>query len=114
MYKYAVEAADSYGVEIAMETDMTMEKHFEFLDQFDGKLKLCFDTHNPVMYGTGYPPDMIRSLGTVSYTHLLAIFLLVLGPAIYGYNNTNIYYDMAGALPKDMNLSLIHIYTCQD
>ena len=33
----------------------------------------------------------------------LAIFLLVLGPAIYGYNNTNIYYDMAGALPKDMN-----------
>lgn len=33
----------------------------------------------------------------------LAIFLLVLGPAVYGYNNTNIYYDMAGALPKDMN-----------
>lgn len=33
----------------------------------------------------------------------LVIFALVLGPAIYGYNNTNIYYDMAGALPKEMN-----------
>lgn len=34
---------------------------------------------------------------------LIAIFLLVLGPAVYGYNHTNIYYDMAGALPADMN-----------
>lgn len=33
----------------------------------------------------------------------IAIFLIILGPAIYGYNNTNIYYDMAGALPKNMN-----------
>lgn len=33
----------------------------------------------------------------------LVIFLLIIGPAVYGYNNTNIYYDMAGALPKDMN-----------
>lgn len=33
----------------------------------------------------------------------LVIFALVLGPAVYGYNNTNIYYDMAGALPDDMN-----------
>lgn len=69
MYKYAVEVAESYGVEIAMETDMTLSKHFEFLDQFDGKLKLCFDTHNPVMYGTGYPPDMIRALGRERISH---------------------------------------------
>lgn len=69
MYKYAVKVADDYGVQIAMETDMTMEKHFEFLDQFDGKLKLCFDTHNPVMYGTGYPPDMIRELGKERIDH---------------------------------------------
>lgn len=33
----------------------------------------------------------------------IAIFLILLGPAIYGYNHTNIYYDMAGALPKDMD-----------
>lgn len=52
-----------------METDVTMQKHFEFLDAFDGKLKLCFDTHNPVMYGTGFPPDMIRALGKERIDH---------------------------------------------
>jgi len=30
---------------------------------------LCFDTHNPVMYGTGYPPDMIRVLGRERIDH---------------------------------------------
>ncbi len=69
MYKYAVEVAEEYGVQIAMETDITMEEHFKFLDEFDGKLKLCFDTHNPVMYGTGYPPDMIRALGKDRIDH---------------------------------------------
>lgn len=69
MYKYAVDVADAYGVQIAMETDITMEEHFKFLDAFDGKLKLCFDTHNPVMYGTGYPPDMIRALGKERIDH---------------------------------------------
>lgn len=56
MYQYAVKVAEDYGVQIAMETDIRLEDHFKFLDRFDGKLKLCFDTHNPVMYGTGYPP----------------------------------------------------------
>ena len=69
MYKYAVEVAEKYGVQIAMETDIRLDEHFEFLDQFDGKLKLCFDTHNPVMYGTGYPPDMIRALGKTRIDH---------------------------------------------
>ena len=69
MYKYAVEVAQDYGVQIAMETDIRLEDHFKFLDRFDGKLKLCFDTHNPVMYGTGYPPDMIRVLGRERIDH---------------------------------------------
>ncbi len=42
---------------------MMLEEHITFLDALDGKLKLCFDTHNPVMYGTGYPPDMIEGWG---------------------------------------------------
>lgn len=33
----------------------------------------------------------------------IVLFLLIIGPAVYGYNHTNIYYDMASALPKDMN-----------
>ena len=69
MYQYAVKVAEDYGVQIAMETDIRLEDHFKFLDQFDGKLKLCFDTHNPVMYGTGYPPNMIRALGKERIDH---------------------------------------------
>lgn len=69
MYRYAVELAQDYGVQIAMETDIRLEDHFRFLDRFDGKLKLCFDTHNPVMYGTGHPPDMIRELGRERIDH---------------------------------------------
>lgn len=69
MYRYAVQVAEDYGVQIAMETDVSLEDHFKFLDHFDGKLKLCFDTHNPVMYGTGYPPDMIRALGKERIDH---------------------------------------------
>ena len=69
MYQYAVEVARDYGVQIAMETDIRLEDHFQFLDRFHGELKLCFDTHNPVMYGTGYPPDMIRALGRDRIDH---------------------------------------------
>lgn len=66
---YAVKMGEEYGVTIGMETDMELEDHITFLDQFDGKLKLCFDTHNPCMYGTGYPPDMIRRLGKERMDH---------------------------------------------
>lgn len=69
MYKYAVEVGEKYNVQIAMETDITLEEHFKFIDYFDGKLKLCFDTHNPIMYGTGFPPDMIRALGKSRIDH---------------------------------------------
>ncbi|WP_462377940.1 sugar phosphate isomerase/epimerase family protein [Emergencia timonensis] len=66
---YAVKMGAEYGVNIAMETDMELEDHITFLDQFDGKLTLCFDTHNPCMYGTGYPPEMIRVLGQDRIDH---------------------------------------------
>lgn len=68
--RYAVRTGEEYGVRIGMETDMTMEDTFAFLDALDGKLRLCFDAHNPVMYGTGYPPDMIRALGKDRIDHL--------------------------------------------
>lgn len=69
MAQYAVTIAEDYGVQIAMETDMTLEDHFRFLDALDGKVTLCFDTHNPVMYGTGKPADMIRALGKERMDH---------------------------------------------
>ena len=35
----------------------------------------------------------------------LIIFVLLLGPAIYGYNNTKIYYDLSDTLPEKLNCS---------
>ena len=69
MAKYAVRVGEEYGIKIGMETDMSLEDHFRFLDALDGKLTLCFDLHNPVMYGTGYPPDMVRALGKDRINH---------------------------------------------
>ena len=36
---------------------------------------------------------------------LLIIFVLLLGPAIYGYNNTKVYYDLSDTLPEKLNCS---------
>lgn len=66
---YAVKLGEEYGINISMETDMELDDHITFLAAFDGKLKLCFDTHNPCMYGTGYPPEMIRTLGRERIDH---------------------------------------------
>lgn len=35
----------------------------------------------------------------------LIIFILLLGPAIYGYNNTKVYYDLSDTLPEKLNCS---------
>lgn len=35
----------------------------------------------------------------------LIIFVLPLGPAIYGYNNTKVYYDLSDTLPEKLNCS---------
>ena len=35
----------------------------------------------------------------------LIIFVLLLGPAIYGYNNTKVYYDLSDTLPDKLNCS---------
>lgn len=67
--KFAVKVGAVYGVQIGVEVDFTMEDHIRFLEEAGGGLKLCFDTHNPCMYGTGYPPDMIRTLGKDRIDH---------------------------------------------
>ena len=35
----------------------------------------------------------------------LIIFVLLLGPAIYGYNNAKVYYDLSDTLPEKLNCS---------
>lgn len=42
----------------------------------------------------------------VNYSWIfLIIFVLLLGPAIYGYNNTKVYYDLSDTLPEKLNCS---------
>lgn len=50
-------------------------------------------------------PDMGKAAAFIvkKSAVFIGIFLIILGPAWYGYNHTNIYYDLGGALPKNMN-----------
>ena len=51
-------------------------------------------------------PDMGKPAGAVvkAFPVFIAIFALILPPALYGYNKTNgeVYYDMGRCLPQDM------------
>lgn len=37
---------------------------------------------------------------------ILIVFLALLGPAIYGYTHTDVYYDLAGTLPRNLDSSI--------
>lgn len=67
--KFAVKVGAEYGVNIGMECDFQMQEHIDFLDEVGGNLRLCFDTHNPCLYGTGYPPEMVKILGPDRIDH---------------------------------------------
>ena len=51
---------------------------------------------------------LIPDLGKIApfvvkhYKIFVVVFLVVLGPALYGYTHTQVYYDLAGTLPKDL------------
>ncbi len=54
--------------------------------------------HRPII------PDLgkIAPFVVKHYKIFVVIFLVVLGPALYGYTHTQVYYDLAGTLPKDL------------
>lgn len=54
--------------------------------------------HKPII------PDLgkIGSFVTKKYGIFIALFLIILGPALYGYTHNEVYYDLAGTLPKDL------------
>lgn len=54
--------------------------------------------HKPII------PDLgkIGNFVTSKFVIFVVIFLIVMVPAIYGYNHTDVYYDLAGTLPKDL------------
>ena len=55
-------------------------------------------THRPIV------PDLGRISGFVTkhYRWFVAAFVIILFPAIYGYTHNEVYYDLAGTLPKDL------------
>lgn len=55
--------------------------------------------HRPIM------PDLGSIAGWVvkHYKAFLIAFLVILVPAIYGYTHTDVYYDLAGTLPKSLD-----------
>lgn len=54
--------------------------------------------HRPII------PDLgkIGNFVTKNYGIFIALFLIILGPALYGYTHNEVYYDLAGTLPKDL------------
>ena len=55
---------------------------------------------------------IIPDLGKIStwvmkhYKAFAVVFIIVLIPAVYGYNHTDVYYDLAGTLPKSLPSSV--------
>lgn len=46
--------------------------------------------------------DKIGNFVTKKYGIFIVLFVVILIPALYGYTHTDVYYDLAGTLPKDL------------
>lgn len=54
--------------------------------------------HKPLMPNM----DKIGNFVTKRYVIFIVLFVIILFPALYGYTHTDVYYDLAGTLPKDL------------
>lgn len=55
--------------------------------------------HRPIIPDVG----KIAAWVTKHYRVFFVLFLLILGPAIYGQSHTSVYYDLAGTLPESLD-----------
>lgn len=46
--------------------------------------------------------DKVGSFATKKFPIFLVLFVVILIPAFYGYKNTDVYYDLAGTLPEEL------------
>lgn len=67
--KYAIKVADDRGIRIAASSDLPLNAQFQLIQALGGRLKLAFDTHAPLVYGTGAPADLIQALGKQPIEH---------------------------------------------
>lgn len=65
---------------------------------------LIFDKAIEKTRHKAFVPDIGRIGNFVSkkYPLFLVLFLVILGPAVYGYTHTDVYYDLAGTLPDEL------------
>ena len=56
-------------------------------------------THKPLIPDLGRIGDFVSK----KFIIFIAMFVIILIPALYGYTHTDVYYDLAGTLPKDLN-----------
>ena len=74
---------------------------------FDGAIEKT--KHRPILPDLGRMSNII----TKAYIPFLIVFVIILIPAIWGYNHTDVYYDLVGTLPKDLE-SVVANSTLQD
>lgn len=63
---------------------------------FDGAIEKT--RHRAVIPDLGRIGDFV----TKRYAVFCILFLVILGPALYGYTHNEVYYDLAGTLPNDL------------
>ncbi len=63
---------------------------------FDGAIERT--KHRAIIPDLGFLADKVVK----HYRLFIAVFLLILAPAIYGYTHTNVYYDLTGTLPESL------------
>lgn len=53
-------------------------------------------------------PDIGKISGWITkhFYIFIILFVVILVPAVYGYTHTDVYYDLAGTLPKDLDSSI--------
>lgn len=67
---------------------------------FDGIIEKT--RHKPLLPGFSKLSGFVVN----HYILILVVFLALLGPAFYGYTHTDVYYDLAGTLPSDLDSSM--------
>lgn len=55
--------------------------------------------HKPLIPDLGRIGDFVSK----KFVAFIVLFVVILIPALYGYTHTDVYYDLAGTLPKDLN-----------
>ncbi len=67
--KYACELGREKGIQIVYESVLTVDRILKMIDVVGEDLKICYDTLNPIRWGTGNPRDEIRKLGKERIDH---------------------------------------------